>query len=408
MGMASEYFDDGSSFFAISPLSINPKFLTDFALFERYPHQAGTFRFRCLLKDTGAVEASHLKKMIENWETVYIHKREAGPYRAYIKENIEFILNHEAISEEQKTDTLVAISSEVIQDAFALNFSSQEDLTHLVENVEKLVSKALVFISDIKSLKGIASLISHDYDTHTHSIKVGWLVAVFIKANPELFDLPDGEALTELMIEATVAGFLHDLGKVKIPRNVINKPGRLNNLEHLLMQSHTAYAAGLLFGSPLSRRAMETILYHHENEDGSVYPCGLSGDRIPLMAKICHIADVFDALTSERPYKKAKTPFQALKIMAGDNPFLDTLKKFEFEAMENARIPLTTVVRDDYEAKLRRLREREMIEQEAAKRVEARMKLRDKGMSHCFDMELLKRFIVTMNRSESFDLSGLI
>ncbi len=408
MEMASEYFDDGSSFFAISPLSINPSFLMEFSLFERYPHKAGTFRFRCLLKHTGTVETSRLSAVIEKWETVYIHKREAETYKTYIRENIEFILNHEAISEQQKTNTLVALSSEVIKDAFALNFSSKADKDDLVQNVEKLVSKALGFISDIKSLKGIAGLISHDYDTHTHSIKVGWLLAVFIKANPDLFDLPDGEALRELMIEAAVAGFLHDLGKVRIPRNVINKPGRLDNIEHILMQSHTAYALGLLFDSSLSRRAMETILYHHENEDGSGYPCGLSYDRIPLMAKICHIVDVFDALTSERPYKKAKTPFQALKIMAGDNPFLDALKKFEFEAMENARIPLTAVVRDDYEAKLRRLREREMLEQEAAKRVEARMKLRDKGMSHCFDIELLKRFIMTMNRSESFDLSGLL
>jgi len=408
MGMASEYFDNGSSFFAISPLSINPAFLTNFALFERYPHKAGTFRFRCLLKDTRDVESSRLMALIENWETVYIHKREAETYKAYIRDNIEFIMNHEAISEEQKTNTLVALSSEVIKDAFSLNFSSKADMDHLVENVEKLVSKALGFISDIKSLKGLAGLISHDYDTHTHSIKVGWLIAVFIKANPELFDLTEGEELKELMIEAVVAGFLHDLGKVKIPRNLINKPGRLDNIEHILMQSHTTYAAALLFDSPLSRRAMATILYHHENEDGSGYPCGLSGDSIPLMAKICHIADVFDALTSERPYKKAKTPFQALTIMAGDNPFLDALKTFESEAMENTRIPLTAVVRDDYDAKLRRLREREMLEQEAAKRVEARMKLRDKGMSHCFDMELLKRFIMTINQSESFDLSGLL
>lgn len=408
MGMASEYFDDGSSFLAISPLSINPEFLTDFALFERRPHKTGIFRFRCLLKDTRAVEISRLKQMIGNWDIVYIHKREAEPYRAYIRENIEFILNHEAISEEQKTQTLVALSSEVIKDAFAANFSSKDDINHLIENVEKLVSRALGFISDITSLKGLSGLISHDYATHTHSIKVGWLIAVFIKANPELFGLPDAEELKKLMIEATVAGFLHDLGKVRIPRNVINKPDRLDNIEHILIQSHTAYAVGFLFDSPLSRRAMETILYHHENEDGSGYPCGLSGDRIPLMAKICHIADVFDALTSERPYKKAKTPFEALKIMAGDNPFLDALKKFESEAMENAKIPLTTVVRDDYEPKLRRLREREMLEKEAAKRVEARMKLRDKGMSHCFDMELLKRFIMTINQSDSFDLSGLL
>ena len=96
------------------------------------------------------------------------------------------------------------------------------------------------------------------------------------------------------------------------------------------------------------------------------------------------------------------------KIMAGENPHLETLKKFEAEARENPKIPVIAIVRDDYDAKLRRLREREIQEEEAAKRVEARTKLRDQGMAHCFDTELLRRFILTINESESFDLSRLL
>lgn len=189
---------------------------------------------------------------------------------------------------------------------------------------------------------------------------------------------------------------------------MINKKGKLNNLEYVLMQSHTAYSTSLLFETQLPRSSMQTILYHHENEDGSGYPCGFCGDQIPLMAKICHIADVFDALTSKRPYKDPRTPFKALQIMAGDNPHLATLRKFEMEARENPKIPMSAIVRDDYEAKLRRLREREMLEEAAEKRVEVRTKLRDQGMAHCFDKDLLRRFILTLNKSESFDLSGLL
>ncbi|MCK5349302.1 MAG: metal-dependent phosphohydrolase, partial [Desulfobacula sp.] len=135
---------------------------------------------------------------------------------------------------------------------------------------------------------------------------------------------------------------------------------------------------------------------------------GLSQDQIPLIAKICHITDVFDALTSKRHYKESKTPFEALKIMTGENPYLDTLKKFEEEARENKKTPVKAIVRDDYDVKLRRLREKEMIEEEAKKRVEARIKLRDKGMAHCFDTDLLRRFIYTINQSESFHLSELL
>ena len=233
-------------------------------------------------------------------------------------------------------------------------------------------------------------------------------MAIFINANKELFEVQSSSELKNLLVQAVVAGLLHDIGKIKIPRNILNKKGKLNNLEYIVIQSHTAYSASLLFDTGLSKYSMQAILYHHENEDGSGYPSGLKMDRIPLIAKICHIADVFDALTSKRHYKDSKTPFEALKIMTGENPYLDTLLKFEKEARENRKTPVSAIVRDDYNIKLRRLREKEMIEKEAEKRVEARMKLRDRGMSHCFDTDLLKRFIHTINQSKSFHLSDLL
>lgn len=408
MGLASEYIDDGSSFLAIDPLSINPESLADFALYERYPAKNGSYRFRCLLMDTRSVEKSRLMELIRKWETVYVHKNESGSYRDYVRENLEFILNHDDILAERKADTLVALSLEVVEESFAMNFSQRADVEKVIANVQVLLTKAMDFLSSIESLRGLASLAGHDYQTHTHSIKVGWLIATFINSNQDLFDSPEGGDLKDLLVEAAVAGFLHDLGKVKIPRGVINKPARLNNLELTVMQSHPSYSAAMLFDSPISHSALQTVVYHHENEDGSGYPCGLSGAETPLMAKICHMADVFDALTSERPYKPAKTPFEALKIMAGDNPYLEKLKKFEAEVKENTRPPVVAVVRDDYDSKLKRLREREILEAEADKRVKARVQLRDQGMSHCFDLSLLRRFILTLNQSDSFELSALL
>ncbi len=405
--MALEYFDDGSSFFAVDPLSINPATLADFSLFERHPYQNGIFRFRCLLTDADTITVERLRELLGSWSTVYIHNDEAQDYNAYIKKNLKFILDNDALSTSKKTGILVNLSTDAIKEAFAAPFVPQAKINETVVHLEKFVSQALDFLSDIKSLSGIAAMIGHDYDTHTHSVKVGWLCAVFIKANPDLFGSPGRERLKQILIQATVAGCLHDLGKVKIPENVLHKPGRLNNLEYVLIQSHPAFAMALLFEKKLPNETIQAILYHHENEDGSGYPCGLAGDEIPLSAKICHIADVFDALTSARPYKKGKSPVEALKIMAGKNPYLDTLKIFEAEAVENARPPVTAIVRDEQDPKLRRLREQQIVEEEAAKRVDARVKLRDQGMSHCFDAELLRRFIQTLSKSDSFDLSGL-
>lgn len=131
-------------------------------------------------------------------------------------------------------------------------------------------------------------------------------------------------------------------------------------------------------------------------------------EQIPITAKITHIIDVFEALTSERPYKKAKTPFEALRIMTGKNPHTEMLNLFEEEIRENRNVPIEAIVRNEPDIKLRKLREKQIMEEEAGKRVEARLKLRDQGMAHCFDPDLLKRFIKTINQSQSFNLQGLL
>lgn len=403
-----EYYNDGTAFHEIDPLSINPDFLTDFSIYERLKYKDRQYKFRCLLVDSSAIPKQRLMGLLRSWPRVYIHERQVANYHQYLKDNLAYILKHEEIDMARKTHTLISLSTDVVKESIESNFAMGQAPGKSLDKVQRLISQAIEFISDINSLTGMADLIGHDYETHTHSIKVGWLMATFINANRDLFRLERGADLNDLLVQAAVAGLLHDIGKIKIPQNILNKKEKLDNLEYIVIQSHTAYSAGLLFDTGLSTQAMQAILYHHENEDGSGYPVGLSGEQIPLIAKICHIADVFDALTSRRHYKAAKTPFDALKIMIGDNPHLDVLRKFEEEVKENKNLPITAIVRDDYDIKLRRLREREMLEEEARKRVEARMKLRDQGMAHCFDKDLLKRFIRTINRSESFELSELL
>ncbi|MCD4675822.1 MAG: HD domain-containing protein [Desulfobacula sp.] len=408
MDLQIEYFNDGTAFHEIDPLSINPECLTDFSIYEKQSYKDHQFKFRCLLVDTASMPKDRLSGLLRSWEKVYIHEKQVENYNEYLKNNLTYILTHDEIDIFKKTNTLVDLSIDVVKESFEINFASAKDCKKSLENVQRLIYQAIEFISDINSLKGITNLIGHDYETHTHSIKVGWLMAIFINANKDLFDVKSGPQLKNLLVQAAVAGLLHDIGKIKIPQNILNKTGKLDNLEYIIIQSHTAYSASLLFDTGLSKRSIQAILYHHENEDGSGYPTGLSRDQIPLIAKICHIADVFDALTSKRHYKESKTPFEALKIMTGENPYLDTLKRFEEEARENKKTPMKAIVRDDYDVKLRRLREKEMIEEEAKKRVEARIKLRDKGMAHCFDTDLLRRFIYTINQAESFHLSELL
>jgi putative two-component system response regulator len=100
---------------------------------------------------------------------------------------------------------------------------------------------------------------------------------------------------------------MHDVGKLGIPDGILLKPARLNAAELEVMRRHPSIGYSILDGSEsaLIRLGAEIALTHHEKFDGSGYPQGLRGDRIPLPGRIVAIADVFDALTSERPYKAA-------------------------------------------------------------------------------------------------------
>jgi CHASE2 domain-containing sensor protein len=103
------------------------------------------------------------------------------------------------------------------------------------------------------------------------------------------------------------ASLMHDIGKIGVPDRVLLKPGPLDDDERLLMSSHTTIGGDILAGSelPLVRMAEAIARSHHEHWNGTGYPAGLRGDQIPLAARVCAVCDVFDALVTERPYKRA-------------------------------------------------------------------------------------------------------
>jgi putative two-component system response regulator len=107
----------------------------------------------------------------------------------------------------------------------------------------------------------------------------------------------------------------HDIGKVLVSETLLSKPGPLSNAERAVFHEHTRFGAFLLSGtqSPLLWMAREIAQCHHEHWDGGGYPDGLQGEAIPLSARIVMVADVYDALISDRPYKHGWSPHQALQ-----------------------------------------------------------------------------------------------
>ncbi|MBK9795332.1 MAG: HD-GYP domain-containing protein [Holophagaceae bacterium] len=173
--------------------------------------------------------------------------------------------------------------------------------------------KALVVVDDINAsvLRNPGALLSlgriKQADTYTfqHCVSVCALMVSFSHA----LGL-DAAAVQE----AGLGGLLHDMGKMKIPNEILNKPGRLTEEEFTIMKSHAALSRELLEGTPgMSETVIRIASEHHEKLGGCGYPLGLSGDQISRPGRMAAIVDVYDALTSNRVYHKGMEPSEALK-----------------------------------------------------------------------------------------------
>jgi putative two-component system response regulator len=147
-----------------------------------------------------------------------------------------------------------------------------------------------------------------DEETGNHILRMSHISALIART------IGWSDAECELIL---LASPMHDIGKIGIPDNILLKPGKFEPDEWEVMKTHTTIGGKLLEGddSDLMRMAREIALSHHEKWDGSGYPEGISGEDIPLSGRISALADVYDALTSQRPYKKAWAVDDAVKLI---------------------------------------------------------------------------------------------
>ncbi|QOJ14345.1 MAG: HD domain-containing protein [Planctomycetia bacterium] len=163
----------------------------------------------------------------------------------------------------------------------------------------------------LETVRALANAIdAKDNYTHGHSERVGWLARMVGQA----LGMPN----RQLQI-LEWAGLLHDVGKIGVPERILNKPGRLTTEEFDEMKRHPRLSYEVLRPVASLAPVLEGVLYHHENHDGSGYPTGLAGDAIPLIARVIHVVDIFDALTSSRSYRKGFTIAKAYEILRTDS-----------------------------------------------------------------------------------------
>jgi HD-GYP domain-containing protein (c-di-GMP phosphodiesterase class II) len=178
-----------------------------------------------------------------------------------------------------------------------------------LESVQLLVEEISdSIVRNPGALISLARLKTADDYTYLHSVAVCALMVALAR------QLRLDEEQTRA---AGVAGLLHDLGKAMIPMEILNKPGKLTDAEFDIVKGHPVEGHKLLLGgSDVGDVALDVCLHHHEKVDGSGYPKGLKVDEISLVAKMGAVCDVYDAVTSNRPYKAGWDPAESLRKMA--------------------------------------------------------------------------------------------
>ena len=265
---------------------------------------AGPGRFVLFRSTSLDFTVASRNRLLENGvRTLYIRADEKGQYQKYLEQNIGAVLGNPEIAPKKKASMLYSVSRTVVQDALAEPRSSE-----IVPRTRRIATETVDYVlRNDRALVELASIMSTDYYTYTHSINV--CVFVTALANHAGVDRTD-------VHELAVGALLHDVGKSQVPKAILTKTGPLTDDEFAVIRQHVEWGGQLLREQgKLSSLAMVPVLQHHEKLDASGYPYGLGSRDIHLFGRIAAIADVFDAMTTNRSYQQAMTAFDALQRM---------------------------------------------------------------------------------------------
>lgn len=224
-----------------------------------------------------------------------------------VKFNVPDVEEFDIIADKDDSVTFDNSFKEYALDSISTIYDNLDRPDVITEGVIRLSDSVCSLISSSKALEiNLANLKVSDEYTYKHSVDVGTIASIIAAR------LDKSE---QFIKDITIAGVLHDMGKSKVPDDILNKPGKLTTDEFSIMKKHPLYGYQLLLNCDMSDDIRSGVLNHHENVDGSGYPRGLLSADIGDMAKILTIADVFDALVTKRPYKPARTASQTIETM---------------------------------------------------------------------------------------------
>jgi putative nucleotidyltransferase with HDIG domain len=253
-----------------------------------------------VMLDENAVLNETLIRLLLLWGLETVPIKETGPSR------LKFLNN--ATAENQMFVATHREIAEAVKDAF-------DKIRYLREvPIKQFADLANRCYSSLVSSPGVMNHLMTIYETDDYTFRHSVNVSIIAGVIGKWLGIRE-----ELLQDLVLAGLLHDIGKTQIPLSILNKPGRLTASEMDVMKLHTTKGVELLGAtSQMPDSVTSAIAQHHERMDGTGYPGRLHGDKISLPAKVIAIADIYDAMTSNRVYRAAVTPFAVVAEFSKD------------------------------------------------------------------------------------------
>lgn len=237
-------------------------------------------------------------------ETVYVPDDQLDEYQDHLRTNVGDFLGDETQPLQKRLQFLGEYGRSMLCEVFKAG--SIERMVgaagDIGEHMVRLMSRNDLVVGDL------LDVLRHDYHTFTHSYNVSSYALSLAKA----LGLSDEVELQAI----SIGGLLHDLGKLRIPLAVLNKKSRLNNHDWAVIKRHPLDGfVDLAPRNDLTRGQLMMVYQHHEKLDGSGYPVGVGGEEIHPYGRLCSVVDIFEALTSNRPYRRPMPASAALAVL---------------------------------------------------------------------------------------------
>lgn len=259
-----------------------------------------------------------------NVNQLFIKAAEMSTYNQYVETNLPVLLSDENIEPLVKQNMLYQASINYVQEIF------DSPAIAIKENVDRCRNLISLILNDVMNSDGVinalSSLVDHNTYTYVHSVQVA---AYSIALHVKMLELNRDE-----LMDVGIGSLFHDYGKVYVPKELLDKAGKLTASEFMEVKKHPVYGYSTLKDLEIfTPVALGIVKHHHEKENGHGYPDGLSSYDIARSSKITAIVDVFSALTTTRSYRDALSKESALEIMYGemegsfDMQYLDTFRE---------------------------------------------------------------------------------